>query len=142
VHKFKRITVWYQDDLGNSHSLINSIFAQRINSIFAQREDKSKPIHAFVIQQSFYATPVSSRIEYVKSQVELLLEKEDKVIVFTNDYDYIRLLEEFTPPDKFGIYQADSDLFVDKFVDLKPNPTLELGEFLYRCSVKRALKGS
>jgi hypothetical protein len=134
VHKFKRITVWYQDDLGNSHSLINSIFAQQ--------EDKSKLSHAFVIQQSFYATPVSSRIEYVKSQVELLLEKEDKVIVFTNDYDYIRLLEEFTPPDKFGIYQADSNLFVDTFVDLKPNPSLELGEFLYRCSVKRALKGS
>jgi hypothetical protein len=94
-----------------------------------------------ITEEPFHNTPQSQRIEWCKDIIKLMLEKDKGTsAILTNDYYFIRMIESVVPEDKFQIHHLDTGETVSKFVDLKPNPTLENGEYLYRASVRAALK--
>ena len=117
----KRVTIWYADDLSTFD------------------EDKWKN-HRQCFETYFMSQPMSKRLDWVKQLLISTYKMDEELVVITNDYAFIRLLEAYTPDGDFCIYQADCDCFVNEFVDLKPNPTLTLDEFLYKIAVKKALK--
>jgi len=117
----KTITIWYADDL----------------STFGKTQWKS---HYLCYEDDYMRRPMSERINWVENLVKYNLDNEHNLLVITNDYAFIRLLEHFTPNEHFCIYHADSDCVVNAYVDLNPNPTLDVDEYLFRIAVKKALK--
>lgn len=93
-----------------------------------------------ITQEVFYEKPQSYRIQWCEEMSELLLSKHKMSAILTNDYYLIRIMECLVPEDKFRLYHLDTGETVQKFVDLKPNPTLENGEYVFRASVRLSLK--
>jgi hypothetical protein len=93
-----------------------------------------------ITQDVFYEQPQSCRIQWCKEMSELLLSKHKMSAILTNDYYLIRMMESLVPEDKLRLHHLDTGETVQKFVDLKPNPTLENGEYIFRASVQAALK--
>lgn len=92
-----------------------------------------------ITEEPFRETPQSQRIKWCEEMAERLLNYENAAIL-TNDYYFIRMMEFIVPEDEFQIYHLDTGETVKKFVDLKPNPTLKNGEYVFGVSVKSALK--
>ena len=92
-------------------------------------------------ETSFHKIPQSKRIERVEDICFSQNGSKQKIAIITNDYHFIRMLELNMEPSKFQIYNFDTGETVSKFVDLNPNPTLAVGEYVFRASVKAALKG-
>jgi len=126
-YKFKKITVIYADDLKDIPLSLVTLGA-------------TKPTYA-ICSKDFWITRMSDKIRYVKYLCENYLKSEVRLFVITNDYFFIRFLESYAPKDKFCIYNYDSNTVVYNFVSLKPNPTLDMAEELYKFSVTQALKG-
>ena len=97
------------------------------------------PIHRRIAQSQYMSQPITKRIDWIES-ITHTSNNGQLVIVATNDYYFIRLLGFFCDKDKFTIYHCDNDTTVHRFVDLKPNPALALGELVFRISVREALK--
>lgn len=124
---FVGITVLYADDLQAAEELIRS---------------QSESEWDYVAHESTYhKTPQSKRIQWTKDFCEEYTQDALKVAIVTNDYQLINLIEHHTQKGKFFIFHMDANETVETFIDLRPNPTLEIGEYLFTCSVKRALKG-
>lgn len=121
---FIGITVLYADDL----------------EIFEDFDWGAYSVDQEVSEIDYFVIPMSQRIEWAEN-----LAKEGnagaKIFVVTNEYNLLNLLEHASEKGKFRIYHGDTDVVVDTFVALKPNPTLAIGEYIFGKSVKRALKG-
>jgi len=96
-------------------------------------------------QSEYLEQPVSKRKEWVDSIAKEANEGAG-IWVVTNDYYFMRLLQYACDKDKFLIHNLCSDnanlctQIVTRFVDLKPNPTLQLAENIFRISAREALK--
>lgn len=125
IEPFIGVTVLYADDL----------------SLFDDFDWDAYSYDREVTEDEYMQQPMSQRINWTEA-----VAKDGnnglKVFVITNDYQFMNLLEYASDKDKFRIYHGDTDKIVTTFIDLKPNPTLDVGEYLYRCAVKRALKGA
>ena len=122
---FKKITILYADDIW-----------------YIEANQYTADEHVCVYSEAYEQVKMSNRIKWVEELCQAALKREINTFIVANDYSFIRLIEAFTPSEHFCIYHCDSDCLVDSFVDLKPNPTLEVGEFVFRESVKKALKGN
>ena len=121
---FIGITILYADDL----------------SIFDNFNWSAYPIDKKITEAEYMALPMSQRIDWTEN---IAKEGNDgkQIFVLTNDYQFMNLLEHASDKDKFRFYYGDTNQIVTTFIDLRPNPTLAVGEYLFTCSVKRALKG-
>jgi hypothetical protein len=88
----------------------------------------------------YWEVNASMRIKFVENLVKKR-NKKGRTVVFTNDYWFIRLLEHFCEDEEFCIFCADEEVFVNDFVGIPNNDVLKIGEFIFRCSVRKALKG-
>lgn len=92
-----------------------------------------------ITEEPFHQTPQSQRIKWCEEMAGMLLNSENAAIL-TNDYYFIRMMEYIIPEDEFQIHHLDTGETVKKFVELKPNPTLVNGEYVFRASVRAGLK--
>lgn len=122
----KKITIFYADDLVDA--------AWRY-------QDQYKNYDILINQDDFTKLKVSSRIEWVESSVKDLLSQQLNVAVITNDYSLIMLIENITPSEQFEIYHVDENKYFNSFIELTPNPTLGVSEYLYKTAVQKALAG-
>jgi hypothetical protein len=121
-------------------SKVTIIYADNLASKIKQSEIWKDKFTKICYESEYLAQPQSERIAWVEELCEVFLDSEDSLGVMTNDYHFIRLLEHFLPEDKICILNVDTNETVGCFVDLKPNPTLTVGEYIFRCSIKKALK--
>ena len=121
---FKKFTIFYFDNLYDSYH--SDEYPEDYNSLD---------------EEVYMEQPQSKRIEWVLNKIEEAQKQDLITIITTNDYWLISLIELSIEPDQFCIYNADQNCIVDCFAALKPNPTLNIGEYLFRKSVVRALKG-
>ena len=117
-----KITIFYADDIMNAF----------------QKERRSTFNGAFDCQDSFYNIPLCSRIEWVKEQCKIALNRKKPTIFVTNDYNYMKLLQEFAG-NEFSIYNVDTGEIVYDFVDLKPNYALKIAHHIFVWSARVAL---
>ncbi len=126
INQFDGITILYADDVCGL-----DVFNKAVDLGFHP-----------LTEHKFHEIPQSKRIKWCEEISVLLLNRkgEGASSVLTNDYYFMRMLEFIVPEDKFQIYHMDNGETVKKFVDLKPNPTLVNGEYLFRISITSALK--
>lgn len=122
----KKITIFYSDDqlYHNDKKLI----------------PMGKNTRTVYTTDDYIGVRVSERIKWVEEMVKSALKRKTMTAVFTNDYWFMRLIEHFCPQEEFCINCIDDDKIVDRFVDIPNNHTLKVGEFIFRCSVREALK--
>ena len=122
---FKKFTIFYFDNLDDSYQ--NDEYLEDFKDLD---------------EEEYKEQPQSKRIEWVLNKIEEAQKQDLITIVTTNDYWFIRLIELSVEPDQFCIYNADQNCIVDSFVELEPNPTLDIGEYVFKKTVARALRGS
>ena len=113
MHKFKRITVWYQDEIDWTLHLNTN---EKYNANFKTR--------TIVTENIFRTIKISDRIIWVKELTDKMQNTHEEYIVFTNDYAFIKLLQYYLPKAYFCIFNVDADCVVDEFDELRPNPTV------------------
>ncbi len=116
-----KITIFYADDI--------------MNAMYDERVKRARNVE---FQDTFYRMWLSNRIEQVKDQCKMALKRKNPTIFVTNDYNYIKLIQEFAG-DEFSIYHVDEDKTVYDFVDLKPNYALKIGHHLFVWSARVSL---
>lgn len=117
-----KITVYYANDIED-----------------AKYDECVKNTRNVEFQDSFYRVPLSKRIEWVEDSCKMALKRKTPTIFVTNDYNFMRLIQEFAGSE-FSIYHVDEDKTVYDFVDLKPNYALEIGHHIFVWSARKALK--
>lgn len=127
IELFNGITIVYADDV-YGHDVFNAALDLGFSLVMTE--------------EPFHQTPQSKRIQWCEEMSESLLNRkaEGMVAILTNDYYFIRMMECIVAEDKFRIYHLDTGETVKKFVELKPNPTLVNGEYVFRASVRAGLK--
>ncbi len=122
----KKITIFYADDL------VDAAFGY-------ERQHNNYDI--LINQGEFMKLKASTRVDWIKSSIKDLISQQLNVAVVTNDYELIMLIEYETPSEQFEIYHADVDKYFNSFIELNPNPTLDVSEYLYKKAVQKALLG-
>lgn len=122
-----KITVYYADDIYDAHKYL--VDNRSTNGDL-------RDIH----QNQYYGVQLSKRIDWTQEQcLKALLDLEEPTVFITNDYHFMRLIQEFAGSE-FSIYHVDEDKTVYDFVDLKPNYALEIGHHIFVWSARKALK--
>lgn len=120
----KKITILYADDLEDIDF----------------KQDYKHEFGTFIDENEYAEQRQSKRIEWVNNMVKQAMRRKTKTAIATNDYWFMRLVENATPTDSFCIYHQDVDKHFSNFVDMKPNPTLDVGTHIFHLSVRKALK--
>ena len=127
MEKINGITILYADDL-RPYLNLNYILEAMAHWDYIETET------------AFFKKPQSERIRWVEDLCQAQNGSEQKIAVITNDYHFIRMIEFNMIPEKYQIHNLDKNTTVSKFVDIKPNPTLKNGEYIFRASAWAGLK--